>query len=166
MTILLSAFTLITMECEPKKRKGCRMLFILHPLFILIHQDCSYVEALSMTVLVPLCEHCKLLRDKLFNPILCNPLHKLYSLLPSKNECNSSTKVKNWSSRILKGETLWWTISDDSDWFSWRILVFEKSGKMWNSKTKISKNSLENCSFWVLVCRRLVNCNIGPIFCL
>lgn len=83
------------------------MLFILHALFIRIHQDCSYVEALSMTVLVPLCEHCKLLRDKLFNPILCNPLHKLYSLLPSKNECNSSTKVKNWSSRILKGETLW-----------------------------------------------------------
>ena len=60
-----------------------------------------------MTVLVPLCEHRKLLSDKLFNSILCNPLHKLYSLLPSRNECNSSTKVKNLTSWILIGETLW-----------------------------------------------------------
>ena len=75
------------------------MLFILHPLFIIIHLDCSYdwVMAPSMTGLVPLYEHRKQ-SDKLFNSILCNPLHKLYSLLPSKNECDSSTKVKNRTS--------------------------------------------------------------------
>ena len=40
-----------------------------------------------MTGLVPVHKRRELLRDKLFNSILCNPSHKLYSLLPSKNKC-------------------------------------------------------------------------------
>ena len=53
----------------------------------IIYPGCSYDEALSMTGLVPVHKRRELLRDKLFNSILCNPSHKLYSLLPSKNKC-------------------------------------------------------------------------------
>ena len=51
------------------------------------YPDCSYNEALPLTGLVPLHERREFLCDKLFNPILSNPSHKLYSLLPPKNEC-------------------------------------------------------------------------------
>ena len=49
----------------------------------IIYPDCSYNEALPLTGLVPLHE----LLHKLFNSILSNPSHNLYSLLPPKNEC-------------------------------------------------------------------------------
>ena len=55
--------------------------------FGIIYPDCSYNEALPLTGLVPLHECRKFLCDKLFHSILSNPLHKLYSLLPPKNEC-------------------------------------------------------------------------------
>ena len=40
-----------------------------------------------MTGLVPLHERRELLSDKRFDSIFCNRSHKLYSLLPSKIEC-------------------------------------------------------------------------------
>ena len=47
-----------------------------------------------MAELVPLHKRRELLSDKLFNSILCNPVHKLYSLLPSKNECEVNLRNK------------------------------------------------------------------------
>jgi len=51
-----------------------------------LYPDCSYKEALSSNGLVPLHERREFLSDRLFNSILFNPLHELYSLLPSKNK--------------------------------------------------------------------------------
>ena len=57
--------------------------------------DCSYNEALPLTGLVPLHERREFLCDKLFNPILSNPSHKLYSLLPPKNECQVNLRSQH-----------------------------------------------------------------------
>ena len=61
----------------------------------IIYPDCSYNEALLLTGLVPLHNRREFLCDKLFNSILSNPSHKLYSLLPPKNECEVNLRSQH-----------------------------------------------------------------------
>ena len=61
----------------------------------IIYPDCSYNEALLLTGLVPLYNRREFLCDKLFNSILSNPSHKLYSLLPPKNECEVNLRSQH-----------------------------------------------------------------------